>query len=121
MKEWIGYYEDVLSNELSKNIVSDTWEWKPSTYSTHEGIAPNSKNKVVMDGEKAHKQMMKSLGSLFESNKDFKIAFAREAMSGFIKFGKNNNGVTYLATTINFCQSFDKYLSYSLHHFYLMH
>ena len=37
------------------------------------------------------------------------------------KFGKNNNGVTYLATTINFCQSFDKYLSYSLHHFYLMH
>ena len=26
------------------------------------------------------------------------------------KFGKNNNGVTYLATTINFCQSFDKYL-----------
>ena len=26
------------------------------------------------------------------------------------KFGKNNNGVIYLATTINFCQSFDKYL-----------
>ena len=25
-------------------------------------------------------------------------------------FGKNNNGVIYLATTINFCQSFDKYL-----------
>ena len=49
MKEWIGYYEDVLSNELSKNIISDTWEWKPSTYSTHEGISPNSKNKVVMD------------------------------------------------------------------------
>ena len=29
MKEWIGYYEDVLSNELSKNIMSDTWDWKP--------------------------------------------------------------------------------------------
>ena len=49
MKEWIGYYEDVLSNELSENIISDTWDWKPSTYSTHEGISPNSKNKVVMD------------------------------------------------------------------------
>ena len=49
MKEWIGYYEDVLSNELSKNIITDTWDWKPSTYSTHEGISPNSKNKVVMD------------------------------------------------------------------------
>ena len=54
-------------------------------------LIKQGKNKVVMDGEKAHKQMMKSLGALFESNKDFKIAFAREAMSGFIKFGKNNN------------------------------
>ena len=26
------------------------------------------------------------------------------------KYGKNNNGVTYLPTTIKFCQSFDKYL-----------
>ena len=29
MKKWIGYYEDVLSNELSENIISDTWDWKP--------------------------------------------------------------------------------------------
>ena len=27
------------------------------------------------------------------------------------KYGKINNGVTYLATTINFCHSFDKYLT----------
>ena len=26
------------------------------------------------------------------------------------RYGKVNDGVTYLATTINFCQSFDKYL-----------
>ena len=46
MKEWIGYYDDVLSNELSKNIINDNWDWKPSTYSTHEGISPNIKNAI---------------------------------------------------------------------------
>ena len=30
MKEWIGYYEDVLSNELSENIALNSKGWKQS-------------------------------------------------------------------------------------------
>lgn len=48
-------------------------------------------NPVVNAGEKAHKECMTAMGALFETSSEFKIAFAREAMSGFEKFGKNNN------------------------------
>ena len=34
---------------------------------------------------------MKELGTLFENNKNFKIEFAREAMSGYMKYGKSDN------------------------------
>jgi len=45
------------------------------------------KDKVVMAADKAHKEMMKELGTLFTSNKEFANAFAFEAMSGEVKFG----------------------------------
>jgi len=48
-------------------------------------------DEVVNKGEKAHKEMMMALGDLFESNRVFKIAFAREAMSGFKKYGEDSN------------------------------
>ena len=49
MKEWIGYYKDVIPNNISQDIMNDDWEWKPSTYSTHEGKNKDSSNRVVMD------------------------------------------------------------------------
>ena len=51
MKEWIGYYENVLSDELSNNIMSIKDGWKPSTYSNHKGNIglEKSKERVVMD------------------------------------------------------------------------
>jgi len=52
-------------------------------------IIKKGNNDVVNKGEAAHKQCMTEMGSLFEQSKDFKIAFAREAMSGFEKFGKD--------------------------------
>lgn len=48
-------------------------------------------NEVINKAEAAHKNAMKVLGDLFANNRDFKIAFAREAMSGFYKYGKNSN------------------------------
>lgn len=48
-------------------------------------------DEIVNKGEKAHKEMMNALGELFETNRDFKIAFAREAMSGFKKYGDRSN------------------------------
>jgi hypothetical protein len=47
-------------------------------------------NEVVNKAERAHKDAMKELGALFEESKSFKIEFAKEAMSGFEKFGKDS-------------------------------
>ena len=37
MREWIGYYKDVMSDELSSNIMFNSKGWKPSTYSNEKG------------------------------------------------------------------------------------
>ena len=46
---------------------------------------------VVNKAEKAHKDCMVELDKLFNESKQFKIEFAREAMSGYEKFGKSSN------------------------------
>ena len=37
MREWIGYYENVISDEAIKEIFNYPWQWSPSTYSSHKG------------------------------------------------------------------------------------
>ena len=54
-------------------------------------IIKSGKNPVVNVAETAHKDCMTELGTLFENNKNFQLEFAREAMSGNIKFGKSDN------------------------------
>jgi hypothetical protein len=54
-------------------------------------IIKKGTNPVVNAAEKAHKDCMKELGMLFEKSPDFQIAFAREAMSGYEKYGKDSN------------------------------
>ena len=49
MKEWIGYYKNVISNKISQDIMNDDWPWKSSTYSSNKGEIENSSNRVVMD------------------------------------------------------------------------
>ena len=51
MKEWIGYYKDVLSDEISNSIMSIQDGWKPSTYASHKGNlgVEKSKERVIMD------------------------------------------------------------------------
>ena len=53
-------------------------------------IIKKGNNPVVNAAEKAHKDCMSELGALFEKSPDFKIAFAREAMSGYEKYGRNS-------------------------------
>ena len=48
-------------------------------------------NPVVNAAEAAHKSAMKELSAMFEQSESFKIEFAREAMSGFSKFGEKSN------------------------------
>ena len=54
-------------------------------------IIKSGENPVVNAAEVAHKDCMRELGNLFEQNRNFKIAFAREAMSGYEKYGSNSN------------------------------
>ena len=52
--KWIGYYEDVVPNELCNDIIDYTVESKelsPSKYSTHTGESSRSAQRVYMDGK----------------------------------------------------------------------
>ena len=46
-------------------------------------------DEMVTKANAAHKLMMNELAGIFNSNKDFRNAFAHEAMSGEVKFGGN--------------------------------
>ena len=54
-------------------------------------IIKSGTNPVVNAAEAAHKDCMAELGTLFSDNSQFKIEFAREAMSGYMKYGKSDN------------------------------
>jgi hypothetical protein len=54
-------------------------------------LIKSGENEIINKAESAHKSAMKVLGDLFANNREFKIAFAREAMSGFAKYGKDSN------------------------------
>lgn len=78
-----------------------------------EGLAPASvagselgkeikkgKDKAVMKANAAHKELMGELKDIFAKNKKFSNAFAYEAMSGDVKFGKKSPGsCTHFLTT----------------------
>ena len=58
-------------------------------------------NEVVNKAEKAHKDCMEELGKLFDESKSFKVEFAREAMSGYEKFGKDSNAAAEFMLVAN--------------------
>ena len=52
MRKWIGYYENIISNELCDNIIDYGDNIKPlksSTYASHKGQIKNSEERVKMD------------------------------------------------------------------------
>lgn len=75
--------------EITKNILEDfvTTSLAPGQL---RPIIKSGENELVNKGEKAHKEAMSEMGKLFENNRDFKIAFAREAMSGYQKYGRTS-------------------------------
>lgn len=76
--------------KLTEDIVNDfvTASVAPSQL---RPLIKSGENELVNKGEKAHKAAMSAMVKLFQNNRDFKIAFAREAMSGFVKYGSNSN------------------------------
>ena len=50
--KWIGYYENVVPDQLCDDIIRYTVNSKtmtPSTYSTHSGESSRSDERVLMD------------------------------------------------------------------------
>ena len=46
---WIGYYENVISDNDISEIFSYPWSWNASTYSNHKEKTQNSGERVKMD------------------------------------------------------------------------
>ena len=51
MKQWIGYYENILSNKLCDDLIkhSKTLNLSKSQYANNKGIIKNSEERVKMD------------------------------------------------------------------------
>ena len=77
LKKVLGIFDDFVTAQLAPS------QLRP--------IIKAGNNPVVNRGEAAHKQIMVELGKLFEESEQFKIEFAREAMSGFVKYGETSN------------------------------
>ena len=73
-------------NEIFESFVKNTLA--PSQL---RPIIKSGENPVVNAAEIAHKDCMRELGILFQQSREFKIAFAREAMSGYEKYGSKSN------------------------------
>jgi len=48
-EDYIGYYEDVVPDELCWNILNYDFMFQPSSYSNHKEVTASSKNRVNMD------------------------------------------------------------------------
>ena len=86
MRKWIGYYENIISNELCDNIIDYGDNVKPlksSTYASHKGQIKNSEERVKMDdgwfrnGEKYYEDIKHSvtlaMSKYMEKHKDIAV------------------------------------------------
>ena len=49
VSHWIGYYENVMSDDDISEIFNYPWSWSASTYSNHKEKTQNSQERVKMD------------------------------------------------------------------------
>tara|TARA_B110000495_G_C22828654_1_gene483519 strand:+ start:25 stop:564 length:540 start_codon:yes stop_codon:yes gene_type:complete len=49
LSSWIEYYDNIVPDDLCKEIMKYPWTWKNSTYSSNEGVNSDSQNRVLMD------------------------------------------------------------------------
>tara|TARA_R100000315_G_C5186044_1_gene108237 strand:+ start:120 stop:671 length:552 start_codon:yes stop_codon:yes gene_type:complete len=79
MREWIGYYENVLPDEISDSIMNIKEGWKPSTYSNHDGNigVEKSRERVIMDEIYIH-QYSAFYNDLFRAVKSVNDAYRKK-------------------------------------------
>ena len=49
VQDYIKVYEDIVDNSLCNDLMNFKHDFKPSSFSSHEKIHEDSKNRVVMD------------------------------------------------------------------------
>jgi len=49
IEKYIGYYKNVVPNDVCENIMDFDLNFQPSTYSSHKGKTGNSDERVQMD------------------------------------------------------------------------
>jgi len=83
----------ITKDPLVKSILSDFDKFvergltKGGTVDDYIKGSKAGKDKIIKEGNIAHKQMIEKLNQLFDKSNDFKLSFAREAMTGTEKFG----------------------------------
>lgn len=85
---------DLLNSSEAKTVISTFEKFVKKGITKSGGVEQNLKNntdKIISDGDKAHKEMKANLEQLFNKSKDLRIAFAHEAMSGYKKFGAESS------------------------------
>jgi hypothetical protein len=80
----------ILKTKEAKEVLNTFDKFVEVGYTKSGGVEAglkSGKDKILVAGDKAHKEMAEKLESLFTKSPEFKIAFAKEAMSGYEKFG----------------------------------
>ena len=81
---------NILKTKEAKDVVNTFEKFVEGGYTKSGSVDTNlkaGKDKVIVAGDAAHKEMRGKLEALFNKSPEFKIAFAKEAMSGLEKFG----------------------------------
>ena len=81
---------NILKTKEAKDVISTFEKFVEAGYTKQGSVDTNlkaGKDKVINAGDAAHKEMRGKLEALFNKSPEFKIAFAKEAMSGLEKFG----------------------------------
>ena len=85
---------DLLDSPEAKAVINTFDKFVKKGITKSGGVEKNLKDntdEIITDGDRAHKEMKANLQDLFNKSKKFKIAFAREAMSGYKKFGPDSS------------------------------
>ncbi len=81
---------NILKTKEAKNVINTFDKFVKGGYTKQGSVDTNlkaGKDKILNAGDAAHKEMRDNLEALFNKSPEFKIAFAKEAMSGLEKFG----------------------------------
>jgi len=94
----------ILNTKEAKEVLKTFDKFVEVGYTKSGGVEAglkSGKDKVLAAGDKAHKEMATKLEELFNKSPKFKIEFAKEAMSGYQKFGPGSPAAADYVLSVN--------------------